>query len=205
MDAPCGALALAIECGKMTDPLLFLLAVLTILATPGPTNTLLATAGATAGVRPSLHLLGAELAGYLIAILAIRVVLSPVIAAWPAVGMVLKLMVAAYIGWVAVRLWLTPRALTGARQVTFRMVFITTLLNPKAIIFALTVIPLTHAALWAYFAAFAACVAACGGGWVLLGGAVGAASRGKRTGLIQKIAAVALGGFAGVILASAFA
>ncbi|MFY8031875.1 MAG: hypothetical protein ACOVO5_08585 [Devosia sp.] len=43
----------------MTDPLLFLAAVLTLLGTPGPTNTLLATAGATAGVRRSLpRLLG---------------------------------------------------------------------------------------------------------------------------------------------------
>ena len=189
----------------MTDPLLFLLAVLTILGTPGPTNTLLATAGAIAGIRPSLPLLAAELSGYLIAILAIRVVLSPVIATWPMVGPVLKLMVAAYIGWVAVRLWLTPRALTGARQVSFRMVFITTLLNPKAIIFALTVIPLSHPQLWAYFAAFAVCVTCCGGGWILLGGAVGAASRGKHQGVIQKIAAVVLAGFAGVILASALA
>ncbi len=189
----------------MTDPLLFLLAVLTILGTPGPTNTLLATAGATAGIRPSLHLLGAELSGYLIAILVIRVVLSPIIATWPVVGTVLKVMVAVYICWVAVKLWARPSALTGARQVSFRMVFITTLLNPKAIIFALTVIPLTHADLWLYFAAFAVCVVICGGGWILLGGAVGAASRGKHQGLIQKVAAVALGGFAGVILASAFA
>jgi threonine/homoserine/homoserine lactone efflux protein len=85
------------------------------------------------------------------------------------------------------------------------MVLVVTLLNPKAFIFALTVIPLTHPQLWLYFAAFALCVVGCGGAWVLLGGAVGAASRGKRQGMIQKVAAVALGGFAGVILASAFA
>jgi threonine/homoserine/homoserine lactone efflux protein len=40
----------------MTDLWLFLLAVLTVLATPGPTNTLLATAGATAGFRASAAL-----------------------------------------------------------------------------------------------------------------------------------------------------
>jgi threonine/homoserine/homoserine lactone efflux protein len=189
----------------MTDPLLFLLAVLTILAAPGPTNVLLATSGATTGVGRSLPLLGAALLGYLVTILLVRVVLSPVIAAWPVVGTLLKVTVAIYVAWLAVRLWLRPSTLTAAVAVDFRMVLIVTLLNPKAFIFALTVIPLTHAALWAYFAAFAVCVLVCGGGWVLLGGAVGAASRGRHTGLIQKIAAVALGGFAGVILASAFA
>jgi len=46
----------------MDDPLLFALAVLTILGTPGPTNTLLATAGATGGLRRSLPLVPAEAA-----------------------------------------------------------------------------------------------------------------------------------------------
>jgi threonine/homoserine/homoserine lactone efflux protein len=189
----------------MTDPLLFLLAVLTILGTPGPTNTLLATSGATAGVRPSLPLLVAELSGYLIAILLIRGVLSPVIAMWPVVGTVLKVMVASYICWTAISLWVKPGALTTARRVNFRMVFVTTLLNPKAIIFALTVIPLTHTELWLYFAAFAVAVLCCGFGWILIGGVIGAASRGRHQSIIQRIAAVVLAGFAGVILASAFA
>jgi threonine/homoserine/homoserine lactone efflux protein len=188
----------------MTDPVLFALAVLTILGTPGPTNTLLATAGATTGVRQSLPLLAAELSGYLISILVIRGVLSPVIAAFPVVGTVLKVAVALYIGWIAVRLWAKPSELTAARRVDFGMVFVTTLLNPKAIVFALTVIPLAHPQLWLYFAAFAVAVLAAGLSWILVGGAINAASGGKHRSLVQRVAAVVLGGFAGVILASAF-
>jgi len=54
----------------MTDPILFAFAVIAILATPGPTNALLATAGAANGLRRSLPLVPAELAGYVIAIAA---------------------------------------------------------------------------------------------------------------------------------------
>lgn len=189
----------------MTDPLLYLLAVLTILAAPGPTNVLLATGGATSGVMRSLPLLGAALSGYLVTILVVRGVLSPAIAAWPVVGTVLKVTVAAYVAWLALRLWVRPGAVTAPIAVDFRMVFIVTLLNPKAFIFALTVIPLTDPQLWLYFVAFAVCVLACGLGWLLVGGAIGAAAQGRHRDTIQRIAALALGGFAGMILASAFA
>ena len=40
----------------MQDPVLFTLTVLFILGTPGPTNTLLATAGGTVGFRRALPL-----------------------------------------------------------------------------------------------------------------------------------------------------
>ena len=45
----------------MIDPWLFMLAVATLLATPGPTNTLMATAGAMNGPRAAWPLLLAEL------------------------------------------------------------------------------------------------------------------------------------------------
>ena len=89
----------------MADLWLFLLAVLTILGTPGPTNTLLATAGATAGLRASLPLLLAELSGYLISIGLIRAVLGPILAAVPMLAIVLKVAVAAYLVWIAVEVW----------------------------------------------------------------------------------------------------
>lgn len=187
----------------MTDPLLFLLAVATLLATPGPTNTLMATAGATAGIRASLPKLLAELAGYLIAIAAIRIVLGPLIHAYPLVGTALKIAVALYLVWVAIRLWRRPLASTGdPATVSFTSVFVTTLLNPKALIFALTIIPQDAPGLGWYVAAFAATVLAAGFGWIVIG-AVLRAGVGQRPGVLPKIAALALLGFAGYIASSA--
>jgi threonine/homoserine/homoserine lactone efflux protein len=188
----------------MTDPFLFLLAVATILATPGPTNTLMATSGATSGVRASLPLLVAEITGYLIAIVAVHFILGQVVRTYPAVGAALKIAVAIYLVWLAVKLWRRPLVLAASeRAVTFANVFVTTLLNPKALIFALTVIPWDSTGLAWYFAGFAATVVAAGGGWIVLGSIVRGAS-GTRAGYIPKVASVVLLGFAGFVLRAAF-
>lgn len=186
----------------MTDPILFIFAVLTLLGTPGPTNTLLATSGAMAGVRRSLPLLGGELAGYLIAVAAIRIVLGPVIHAYPLIGIGLKIAVVLYLGWVAIRLWRQNEALAGAQTVGVRSVFITTLLNPKALIFALSIIPAEHPALVWFIVAFAVAVPSVGFAWIMVGRAIGAASGEKNAGIVRRVASVALVGFAGVIAAS---
>jgi threonine/homoserine/homoserine lactone efflux protein len=189
----------------MSDPLLFILAVLMLLGTPGPTNTLLATSGAVAGVRRSLLLLAGELSGYLVAIAAIRIVLGPVFAAYLLIGSALKVAVAVYLGWIAIKLWLRGARLSGpASAVSLRNVFLTTLLNPKALIFALTIIPVAHPALPWFIAAFAVSVVCVGFCWILIGRAIGATAGERHAGLVPRIASVALAGFAGLIFASAF-
>lgn len=187
----------------MTDPILFILAVLTLLGTPGPTNTLLATSGATVGVQRSVRLLVAELAGYLIAVGTIRIVLGPVIHSYPLVGIALKAAVVAYLVWTAIRLWRHNASLTrGQATVGMQSVFVTTLLNPKALIFSLSIIPTNDPQLGWYVAGFALLVPLVGFAWILVGRAIGAAAGDKHTGLVRKIASVALVGFAGVIAAS---
>ncbi|MBL8598265.1 MAG: LysE family transporter [Devosia sp.] len=187
----------------MSDPVLFFLAVLTILATPGPTNTLMATAGATRGLAGSLRLLPAEIGGYLLAIFAIHFALGQVVGDHPVIGSGLKIAVAAYLVWLAVKLWRRPLILdAGAQAVSFANVFVTTLLNPKALVFALTVLPWQSPALGWYVAAFAATVVAAGGGWIALGSTLRGAM-GSRAGYLPRIAAVALLAFAGLVLRAA--
>jgi threonine/homoserine/homoserine lactone efflux protein len=188
----------------MTDLWLFLLAVLTVLGTPGPTNTLLATAGATAGLRPSLHLLLAELSGYLISIGLIRAVLAPVFAAVPWFAVALKIAVAAYLVWIAIEVWRKTLSVENGRAVTFRRVFVATLINPKALIFALAIFPHDPLIPPAHLAIFVASVGLCGFSWIAVGRTLSAATGARGARIIPRVAAVALGGFAGLILYSAF-
>lgn len=182
---------------EMTDPLLFVLSVLTLLGTPGPTNTLLATSGAVVGVRRSLPLLAGELTGYLLAIAIFRLVLGPVLVAEPMIGHVLKVLVAFYLALIAVRLWSVSCMTTGTAVVRTPHVFTTTLCNPKAFIFAFGIIPHDVQAA-PYFAAFSACVVMVGFLWVVFGHVAGS----RHSKLVPRIASIALGGFAGLILVS---
>jgi threonine/homoserine/homoserine lactone efflux protein len=189
------------------DPFLFTLTVLAILGTPGPTNTLLATAGATAGFRRASPLLAAEASGYLISILTIGYLLGPVVAAYPAVGLALRLLVGAYLFYLALRLWRYGRVaeVAGRNAVTFRQVFVTTLLNPKALVFALGVIPLGAPQLWAYFTGFVGMLLCVGSAWIAFGSGAGiAAHAAGRTYLVPRVGALAVACFAAVLLVQPF-
>ena len=103
---------------------------LALLATPGPTNTLLATSGAVSGFRNhsrrSPHSLQAG------------------------GGTVLSVFVCIFLLYLAWTLWRhgdVPRP--EARPVTVQGVFVTTLLNPKALIFAFMLLPSDSSLTWA--------------------------------------------------------
>jgi threonine/homoserine/homoserine lactone efflux protein len=87
----------------MTDPIQFALAVFVILGVPGPTNTVMATAGAVnRGERPWRFML-AELAGYFAIVLLARLALLPLIEVYRWIGVALKIVVVAYLGCAAIR------------------------------------------------------------------------------------------------------
>lgn len=124
----------------MIDLLAFVPAVAAILATPGPTNTLLASAGAQAGFRRSLPLVPAELAGYAAAIAAWGLFLQPAADALPWLKPLLKLACALYLVAMAWGLWRNADDL-GTGSLSARHVFSATLLNPKALLFAVAIFP----------------------------------------------------------------
>ncbi|MBL6077758.1 LysE family transporter [Belnapia sp. T18] len=187
----------------MTDPLLFTLAVLAVLATPGPTNTLLATSGAMVGLRRSLALVPAEAAGYCIAILTLGLVLGPVMAGQPLLAAALRAAVGAYLLVLAWRLWRRgAKEVVGAVAGLVRpgQLFVTTLLNPKAIVFALGILPFGKVPVLPYMLGFVALLASVAVCWIGLGAVLGqAAARRGIAGVVPRVGATAVAGF-GVLL-----
>jgi threonine/homoserine/homoserine lactone efflux protein len=193
----------------MTDWLSFTLGAIALLATPGPTNTLLATSGAASGLRNSLGLLLAELAGYLIAIAILIGVVGPLVAYEPAFGMALRIAAGVYLLYVATGLW-NQGELTRepASAVSFIRVFVATLLNPKALIFAFTLIPAgidgSIAAALPWLAGLVPLIAGIGLCWIAAGKAVRRAGKEHVSArMLSRAGAVVLAVFASFLGGSA--
>lgn len=176
----------------------FALAIAAILATPGPTNTLLLAAGAGSGFWRALRLVPAELAGYLVAITAWGLILGRVVAGWPSLGMWLQLLSAAYLARMAARLWRGARPLAGgpAATITFGNVLAATMLNPKALIFAAGVFPAAaFASIPGYLAAtglFAATLVPVATAWVGVGASAARSPGAPGLALVHRMAAALL-------------
>ncbi|GMO11274.1 LysE family translocator [Bradyrhizobium sp. TM233] len=188
--------------------LTFFTATYFLLAVPGPTNTLLATSGAGIGIARSLHLLLAELCGYLLAIAVLRLALGPLVSDIPLAAVVLRVAVTAYILCLAVMLWrVNTRELRDGAPVTFGQVMLTTLLNPKALVFAFLLLPLEAGPLelLPWFGAIALQIVTAGAAWITLGATLGRGAR--RLGhpdLITRTGAVTLVAVTGLIWLQSF-
>jgi threonine/homoserine/homoserine lactone efflux protein len=119
----------------------FALAVLLLLFTPGPTNTLLAVAGASRGLKASLPLVGAELGGYLTTIAILVFFAAPMLADRPTAALIVKLVSTLWVLLLAIRLWSHPPTAADPGAVRANGVFATTVLNPKGLIIGLALIP----------------------------------------------------------------
>lgn len=188
----------------MGEPLQFLFAILVLLFAPGPTNTIMAVAGAGGAGKPSpVPLLCAEVAGYVALVVVARLVLLPVIDAYPVADVAIRVVVIAYLVFAAVRLWAASLSLaTGTAAVVPLTVFLTTFLNPKGLILAFSVFPRESAHIWAYFAAFAVVAAAGGLAWFALGRRLARAA-GPRATLLPRVGSLALLVFAALLATSA--
>lgn len=139
-----------------------------ILLSPGPTNTLLLASATRIGIFRSMPLLSAELGGYLIAILTIEAVLGDALRASALAMTVLRVISAAYLLFLAVRTW-TARAAGTAALVSWPQVFVTTVFNPKALLFAAILLPLPAPQQARFLWEFAALVPLVGALWICAG------------------------------------
>jgi threonine/homoserine/homoserine lactone efflux protein len=114
-----------------------------VLSIPGPTNTLLLSSGLRVGVRRTIPLVAAETLGYLVAISLWGFSLISFASGRPWLFMLVKILCSIYILWLAIRIWSYSRILhdPACGSVTFRDVFVATIMNPKALLFASAVFP----------------------------------------------------------------
>lgn len=133
---------------------LFIGLVASVLLTPGPTNTLLASSGIRLGVRRSARLIPAEVLGYIIAITVWGTLIDTVSATLPILPTLLKLLSAFYIIFLAVKLWKTANVQLDLNQPAIRPreLFVATLLNPKALLFASAIFPVAAWVNWSIYA-----------------------------------------------------
>jgi threonine/homoserine/homoserine lactone efflux protein len=191
----------------MTNPVLFALAVLSILGIPGPTNTLLATAGAMGGVRRSLPLIPAEASSYLTTILTLGLLLKPIVLGVPYLAVMLQAAVGIYLLMLALQLWRSGARMLLVRRaaITPTQVFVTTLLNPKGIVFALVVIPFSAPRVWPYLFSFVLLCVAASMSWITVGAILGRIAGGRGWAeMVPRVGAAAVGAFAIVLITGAF-
>ncbi|WP_210529823.1 LysE family transporter [Rubellimicrobium arenae] len=117
------------------------LAICALLVTPGPTNTLLAIAGAERGWLRAIRLIPAELGGYLATTVPLALLGAALLEELPQARTAITLVAAAWVAWLALAMWRVPAGRSGRLTVTGRRVLVTTLLNPKALIFGLVLLP----------------------------------------------------------------
>ena len=182
----------------------FLLVIATILLTPGPTNTLLASSGISQGLRRSAPLLSFECLGYVCATSLWGLVLNNTMQDYPFVINIIKVVSGLYIARLGLRLWAQAgqdAALEQMAAVKPSELFVATLLNPKAVIFAMVLFPvqtwLSVSTYAAVMGSFVALVAVIGGLWIALGSVLmGGRFRWLQPQWFQRLAALTLWGFA---------
>lgn len=194
----------AIPTGRSVTVLQFTFAILLLLCTPGPTNTLMALGGYARGWLRGLPLIGGELGGYLIVVVPVATLAAPFFEAYPQASVWAKLIAGAWVLYLGYRLWTSEKQAKDAAEISVRQVFVTTVLNPKALIIALVIMPhggLTELAPW--LALFAGLVLLAANGWIAFGSLMRRTERFEvKPIVVRRIAAACLVLFA-MILASA--
>lgn len=174
----------------------FALSVALILAVPGPTNALLSASGGTKDLRHAAALIVAEVVAYLTAIAVLRAAGGWAIAVIPGLGPVLQASIAVYLLVVAWQLWKSGTVAAAAESpVGPREIFLVTLMNPKALLFAYGILPATLDGVIAaqHAVVFVLTTATVATAWILIGMTLrrGLLSRGAAH-LVPRIAAVVI-------------
>jgi threonine/homoserine/homoserine lactone efflux protein len=125
----------------MEDSIAFAVSAIALLIVPGPTNSLITASGGTSGFLRTVCLLPAELCGYMIAIIGWGLGLAAVVRIFPGAIILAKLVAGAILVMSARRLWVLGDHSDERKHIGLPEVFLVTMSNPKALIFALSIVP----------------------------------------------------------------
>lgn len=190
-----------IQALQMEHPITILSSIVALLLAPGPTDALLAASGVTSGTARSASLLVATIAGYITAIMSIRYVIGPtLISSHP---VVLRTAACAYLMYLTVKLWKTHPEIGSNTTISFGRMYLTTLLNPKAAIAALVILPFGSPHELAYLVTFALLIPLTGAAWILAGTLFGRYFFRGKAHFIPRVTSAALGLFAVALIVSA--
>lgn len=188
----------------MTMPELAL-ALMMLLLTPGPTNTLVLLSGAERGFLKTLPLIPAELAAYLAVVLPLALaaealseslgILRPALAAVAGIWVL-------YLAWT---MWRFTPERGQPQTVTARRLAVTTLLNPKGLVMGLVLLPAAGVGV-ASVTLMTGCIAAVAALWAFFGCCLPGPDEGADLPprLLRRAAAVWLAGLSVFIVAGGF-
>jgi threonine/homoserine/homoserine lactone efflux protein len=180
-------------------PLTFSLALLALMLSPGPTNTLLALGGATLGLRRAMPLIAVALAGYMVVVAPLLLIGGPFLKSHPLIALLVTFASAGWVFYLAANLWGRGEGSAATQFVTPSKVLVTTLLNPKALVIGLVLLPSAgFTSILPAVAVLAGIVSICSAVWIGAGAAIGiATSQGLplllRRGAALYLAVVAVG------------
>lgn len=183
----------------------FLAGTAALLVAPGPTNAVLFAAGAArCGLRSNVLLIAAAIGGYLVSVSSLLVLAVPLLDVAPTLSLVLRGAICLYLLHLAVSLWRKSTAAAPIDVVSPRQVAVTTLLNPKALVVALALIPPSAAKAPAdamlHLAALAGLIAVSSALWLSSASLLArAAPVLQRPAVCCRLCALALVAFAGVL------
>ncbi|KAB0625181.1 threonine transporter RhtB [Acinetobacter gandensis] len=129
----------------MIESWLFVLAMMAVLMTPGPSNALLASSAHQQGMAKTIVLVPAELMGYFYAINIWALIIHLSAPVWPNLIHILHFLSIVYVLWLAFHLWKSAHLQQHNQKhpsIQPRELFLTSLKNPKAILFAAGIFPL---------------------------------------------------------------
>lgn len=169
------------------------LALLALLITPGPTNTLMFLAGTEGGLPRVMRLIPVEVAAYLAVILPLALLFHGMSGPMAALRPVLATGAGLWVLYLAIKLW-RPDTAQQACGVTPARIALTTALNPKGLVMGLVLLPGAGATPGS-FAVLAATIAAVALVWGGMGAALPrAGSAAPGIGLLRRAASLWLAG-----------